>query len=85
MILKRIVEHSARWNFEANTWWVGETEYYCWTNMKEKEESPRMRFSEALQWIIRARPRKIPGIRKSSKNHLEKKLLNSESDHDSFF
>ena len=53
MILKRIVEHSARWNFEANTWWVGETEYYCWTNMKEKEESPRMGFSEALQWIIR--------------------------------
>ncbi len=53
MILKKIVEHSARWNFEANTWWVGETEYYCWTNMKEKEESPRMGFSEALQWIIR--------------------------------
>ena len=53
MILKRIVEHSARWNFEANTWWVGETEYYCWTDMKEKEESPRMRFSEALQWLIR--------------------------------
>ena len=53
MILKRIVEHSARWNFEANTWWVGETEYYCWTDMKEKEESPRMGFSEVLQWIIR--------------------------------
>ena len=63
MILKRIVEHSARWNFEANTWWVGETEYYCWTDMKEKEESPRMRFSEALQWIIRHDQKKIPGIR----------------------
>ena len=32
-----------------------------------------------------ARPGKIPGIRKSSKNHLEKKLLNSESDHGQTF
>ena len=62
MILKKIITSSAKWDFEANTWWIGNTEEYSWTDMKDYEVSPKMHFSDALQWIIRYDQEKIQKI-----------------------
>lgn len=59
MILKKTINRSAKWDFEANTWWVGESEEYYWTDPNDSEVSPRLKFSDAIQWIIRYDQEKI--------------------------
>ena len=48
MILKRIITHIAKWDSEKDSWWVGHIEDFSWTDMKDIEVSPRMKFEEAL-------------------------------------
>ena len=67
MILKKITTPSAKWDSEANTWWVGTVDEFSWTDMKDYEVSPRMRFSEALQWIIKYDQGKNPKIENPEK------------------
>ncbi|NBP56456.1 hypothetical protein EBU71_07970 [bacterium] len=52
MILKKITTPSAKWDSEANTWWVGHVDEFSWTDMKDYEISPRMKLGDALKWII---------------------------------
>ena len=51
MVLKKQSNPSARWDFKANSWWVGESVEYQWVNEKSKEYSPWMNLDNALIWI----------------------------------
>ena len=42
---------SARWNHEANQWWVGESITYQWTDSRNRPVSGWMNFDNALLWI----------------------------------
>jgi hypothetical protein len=53
MILKKRSVPSAKWDHENNTWSIGQLVEFCWTDMQNKEISPWIKFSDALQWIIR--------------------------------
>lgn len=52
MILKKHSNPAAKWNVEANTWWIGESTEYQWEDMKNKPVSPWMDLNTALKWII---------------------------------
>lgn len=51
MILKKQEIQTARWNTEANNWWIGSTTEYKWLNERTKEQSSWMDFDSALVWI----------------------------------
>ena len=51
VILKKQSNPSARWDSTANTWWIGESHEYQWTDEKTKEYSPWMNLDDALVWI----------------------------------
>lgn len=78
MILKKQSNPSARWDSTANTWWIGETHEYQWTDEKTKEYSPWMNLDDALVWIKNRDQEKNLESKKvgSWKNFLEKELLN---------
>jgi hypothetical protein len=59
MQLKKQSNPSARWNFEANSWSVGESVEYRWEDEKSKEHSPRMNLDDALVWIQKRDQEKI--------------------------
>jgi hypothetical protein len=59
MILKRQSNPSARWNKENDSWWVGESYEYRWTDMKERPVSSWLTLECALQWIIEYDERKV--------------------------
>jgi hypothetical protein len=58
MILKRQSNPSARWDKENNSWWIGESHEYQWTDMKERPVSPWLTLEYALKWIIEYDTRK---------------------------
>ena len=42
---------SAKWDFSANSWWIGDSVTYQWTDSKNKPVSDWMDLDNALQWI----------------------------------
>ena len=52
MVLNKQSHPSARWDSSANSWWIGETTEYQWSNPKTKEYSPWLNLDDALLWII---------------------------------
>ena len=88
-----VLEKILRFNdTKKNSWTLGSMELWGqylvgrrnWVLLLDRYERERRITKNGVLWGSSmdhsARPGKIPGIRKSSKNHLEKKLLNSESD-----
>ena len=59
MQLKKQSNPSARWNFETNSWSVGESHDYQWYHEKTKEHSPWMNLDDALVWIQKRDQEKI--------------------------
>jgi hypothetical protein len=53
MILRKQSNPSARWNFESNSWSIGVSMEYQWTDEKSKEYSPWMNLDDALVWITK--------------------------------
>jgi hypothetical protein len=51
MQLKKQSNPSARWDFEANSWSIGTSDEYQWSNERTKEYSPWMDLDTALIWI----------------------------------
>jgi hypothetical protein len=51
MQLKKQSNPSARWDFKANSWSIGTSDEYQWTNERTKEYSPWMDLDNALIWI----------------------------------
>ena len=51
MILKKQSNPSARWDNTANSWWIGESSEYQWTDMKDGPVSPWLTLDNALIWI----------------------------------
>ena len=89
ILLKKILRFN---DTKKNSWTLGSMELWGqylvgrrnWVLLLDRYERERRITKNGVLWGSSmdhsARPGKIPGIRKSSKNHLEKKLLNSESD-----
>lgn len=65
MQLKKQTNPSARWDFSANSWWIGISEEYQWVNEKTKEYSPWMNLDDALVWIQKRDQEKILDPKKS--------------------
>lgn len=42
---------TAKWDATANSWWIGESVEYRWTNSKNQPTSDWMDLDTALQWI----------------------------------
>ena len=51
MILKKRSSPSAHWDSTANSWWIGESSEYQWTDNKDRPVSPWLELDNALQWI----------------------------------
>jgi hypothetical protein len=51
MLLKKQTNPSARWDHTANSWWIGESAEYQWTDMKHKPVSPWLNLDNVLIWI----------------------------------
>ena len=52
MELKKQSNPSARWDTSANSWWIGESTEYQWTDNKGRPVSTWMNLDNALNWII---------------------------------
>ena len=44
---------TAKWDATANSWWIGETVEYRWTDSKNRPVSNWTDLDNALQWIIK--------------------------------
>ena len=51
MILNKQSNPSARWDHQANSWWIGETTEYQWVDQKHRPVSNWMDLDNALEWI----------------------------------
>lgn len=52
MILAHQAIQTARWDHTKNSWWIGETKEYRWTDSKNQPASDWMDLDHALEWII---------------------------------
>jgi hypothetical protein len=51
MLLKKQSSPSAHWDHSANSWCIGISDEYQWTDERNKEYSPWMNLDDALVWI----------------------------------
>jgi len=59
LILVHQSNPSAHWDHTANSWWIGDSVTYQWTDSKNRPVSDWMDLDHALQWIIQYDERNI--------------------------